>query len=401
MTTLILALPMVRPTANTEFDYVLSRERGVVQAHGSAALALLPRADSLVLLVPAAALSWHSVRLPPVPSGRLRAALDGLLEEQLLDEPAQVALALASGRLANGQALVAAFDKAWMRAMLEFFEQAGRPVGRVLPEFAPPTDPAAGVRWHVTGTAQEARLTMVQPLGVLSLPLAGAAVLLGNRSAARPDDAVWADPAVAGLAEQTFGGAVQVHATAQRLCDAALGDWELAQFDLALSGGGRLARRWRQQLSHLLRSPSWRAARWGAAALLLAQLIGLNAWAWRLDAAVRGKQQQLRDTLTQTFPEIRTVVDAPLQMQRQFAILRQASGALAPDDMESMLAAVGAALPAGSQPGAIDYAPGQLTLRGLVLAEPAQASVRDVLTAAGYGLRIDGDRLEIRVGAAP
>ncbi len=401
MTTLILVLPMVRPTAGTEFDYVVSRERGVVQAHGSAALDLLPRADALVLLVPAAALSWHSVRLPPVPSGRLRAALDGLLEEQLLDEPVQVALALAPGRLANGDALVAAFDKAWMRAMLEFFEQAGRSVSRVLPEFAPQTDPAAGVIWHVTGTAQDARLVMVQSNGVLSLPLAGASVLLGNRSAARPDDAVWADPAVVGLAEQTFGGAVQVHAIAQRLCDAGSGDWELAQFDLALSGGGRMARRWRQRLSHLLRAPSWRAARWGAVALLLVQLIGLNAWAWRLDASVRGKQQQLRDTLTQTFPEIRTVVDAPLQMQRQFALLRQSSGALAPDDMESMLSAVGAAMPAGTQAGAIEYSPGQLTLRGLVLAEPAQASMRDALAAAGYGLRIDGDRMEIRVGATP
>jgi len=132
MTTLTLVLPLVRPTPGTEFDYVVSRERGVVLNHGTATAALLPRADQLVLVVPAAALSWHPVRLPPVPASRRRAALDGLLEERLLDDPAQLALALAPARLANGDALVAAFDKAWIRAHLEFFEQSGRPAARVV-----------------------------------------------------------------------------------------------------------------------------------------------------------------------------------------------------------------------------------------------------------------------------
>ncbi|MBP9929309.1 MAG: general secretion pathway protein GspL [Rhodoferax sp.] len=401
MTTLTLVLPLVRPTPGTEFDYVVSRERGVVLNHGTATAALLPRADQLVLVVPAAALSWHPARLPPVAASRRRAALDGLLEERLLDDPAQLALALAPARLANGDALVAAFDKAWIRAHLEFFEQSGRPAARVVPEFSPGADGAAGAVWHVTGTPQDAHLVVVQPQGLLHLPLHSALSVIGSRPDVSGGDKVLAEPAVAELAEQVLGFAALVQPVVQRVCDAGASEWDLAQFDLSLSGGGRVARRWRQYAGNWLRAPSWRAARWGLVALLLAHLVGLNAWAWKLDAALRERQQLVKSSLTQTFPEIRTVVDAPLQMQRQLALLRRSSGALAADDMEAMLAAMGASLPTDSQAKSIDYAPGQLTLRGLVLPEPVLARLREDLGARAYRLQAEGDRLVMRAGAAP
>jgi len=166
MTILTLALPLARPTGATEFDYVLSADGRTVEDHGTAPLALLPRADSLVLVAPARALSWHPVRLPPVAASRLRAALDGLLEDHLLDDPAQLALALVPRRLANGDALVVALDKAWLRAALEFFEQGKRPVNRVVPEFAPDGIEDGAVRLHVIGSAHDASLVVVQAQGV-------------------------------------------------------------------------------------------------------------------------------------------------------------------------------------------------------------------------------------------
>lgn len=392
---------MVRPTAGTEFEYVVASSRDTLQAHGTAALALLPPADTLVLVIPAVGLSWHTVRLPPVSGARLRAALDGLLEEQLLDEPGQMGLAVAPARLPNGDALVAAFDKAWLRSMLTFFEQADRPASRVVPEFAPLGHDGAGLRWHVGGSALDARVVMLQPQGLVCLPLDSVPSLLGAKPAWGADDQVVAEPAVAELAEQVLGTAVLVQPAAQRLCDAAEGGWELAQFDLALSGGGRLARRWRQGMALVLHAPAWRGARWGVLALLLVNLVGLNAWAWKLDTRVREQQQQARVTLTQTFPEIRTVVDAPLQMQRQFDLLRRSSGALVQDDMESMLGALGSALPAGSHATSIDFVPGQLSLQGLNLADSALAALRDSLGAQGYQVQAQGDRLVMRAGGRP
>ena len=57
---------------------------------------------------------------------------------------------------------------------------------------------------------------------------------------------------------------------------------------------------------------------------------------------MRGKQQRVNALLVQTFPGVRVVVDAPLQMERELALLRQASGAVANDALEAMLAGVGA-----------------------------------------------------------
>ena len=82
-------------------------------------------------------------------------------------------------------------------------------------------------------------------------------------------------------------------------------------------------------------------------------------------------------------------------------VLVSSSGALAADDMEAMLAAMGASLPTDSQAKSIDYAPGQLTLRGLVLPEPVLARLREDLGARAYRLQAEGDRLVMRAGAAP
>jgi len=136
--------------------------------------------------------------------------------------------------------------------------------------------------------------------------------------------------------------------------------------------------------------------RWGLVSLALVQLIGINAWAWKLDSVVRDKQQRVNTLLTQTFAGVRTVVDAPLQMQREVALLRQKSGGVTADDLEAMLAALGAAMPAGAAPVAIDFAPGELVVRGLELAGPQRDLLQGKLRNQGYQVRTDNDRLVVR-----
>ncbi len=402
MTTLTLALPLARPTNATEFAYVLSADGRNARDHGAAPLALLPRADVLVLVVPAQALSWHVVRLPPVAGARLRAALDGLLEEQLLDDPAQLAMALGPRQRAAADSVVAVCDKAWLQSALAFFEQGKRPANRVVPAFAPdPSSEQAASRMQVVETAHGANLVVVLADGVNCLPLESAAAMVVGKSVGLAEGQLFAEPAVAAQAEQQLGRPVVVQTLAQQLLEATRSEWELAQFDLAISGGGRLARRWQQRARAVWQLPNWRAARWGLAGLLLASLGGLNAWAWQLDSAVRSKQQGVKTLLVQTFPGVRVVVDAPVQMQRELALLRQASGALANDALEAMLAGVGALLPMGAHASGIDYGSGELALNGLALSGPAFDVVRERLQSQGLAARLDGERLVIRAGVAP
>src|SRR4051812_20158586 len=125
MSTLVVAIPLAPATAATEWAYALTPDGRTLGDHGSSLAALLPvprgTGAEIVAVVPVQALAWHRADLPrgAAPgSPRLRNALEGLLEEQLLDEPEALHLALQPGARAGEPAWVAVCDRAWLRAAL-------------------------------------------------------------------------------------------------------------------------------------------------------------------------------------------------------------------------------------------------------------------------------------------
>ena len=285
MSTLVLHLPLARNGGATEYRYTLSADGHQATRHGTAAASTLPavgRASEIVALVPVRALSWQRVTLPPgvgPNSPRLRNVLEGLLEDRLLDDPAQLHFALEPGARPGASAWVAVCDRAWLRDALQALEAAGRPVARVVPELAPGATDAV----LVLGTCPEDALLAATPgpdQGVVLLPLAAASMALTGLDADPPPPLV-AEPAVAALAEQALGRSAQLQTEHERALLAARSPWDLAQMDLASSGRTRTLRKAGSLAGQLLRAPQWRAARWGAAVLLLAHLAGLIAWAWQ------------------------------------------------------------------------------------------------------------------------
>ena len=144
MSSLIVSLPPGHASSTTEWAYALTPDGRTLADHGRTVAALLPlprgAGAEVVAVVPVQALAWHRVTLPKgmaAGSPRLRAALDGLLEEQLLDEPEALHLALQPGGRAGEPAWVATCDRAWLRNALQLLEAANRPVTRIVPEFAP------------------------------------------------------------------------------------------------------------------------------------------------------------------------------------------------------------------------------------------------------------------------
>ncbi len=364
--------------------------------HGSAPLALLPRADEVVAVVPARMLSWHRITLPKVNSARLRSALEGILEERLLDEPQNLHFALAPVAAPGSSVWVAACDRAWLQAALQTLEAAGRTVVRVVPEYAP-LPAGSSTTLHVTGSPDNAWLVRCAEDGVQTLPLGPAVhAALGLDGTEEP---AMAEPAVAALAEQVLGRKVQVGHSAQGLVDAARSDWNLAQFELASNGHTRLARRAGQAWTQWAESAAWRPARWGLAALVAAHLLGLNAWAWKERSSLQAKREDVRALLLQTFPKVPVVVDAPLQMAREVAVLRQATGAVSNRDLEPMLAAVAQNTPTAPSPSTIEFAANQLTLKGFQPPPAAASALTQGLAAAGYASQIDGDAWVIKAAA--
>ena len=159
-----------------------------------------------------------------------------------------------------------------------------------------------------------------------------------------------------------------------------------------------MARRWASGWRQFAHMPAWRLTRWGLAGLLLANLVGLNAWAWHQTNSLETKRQQVKSVLSQTFPRVRTIVDAPVQMERELALLRQASGALSGRDMEVMLGAIGGALPDGQVLTSIEFSSGEAVVRGPALDASQVALVSGKLSGLGYSARLDGDRLVVRAG---
>lgn len=74
---------------------------------------------------------------------------------------------------------------------------------------------------------------------------------------------------------------IQIRQPAIGLIESADTNWELAQFDLKLSGDGDGMKRLRRIWLAFWKGLAWRPARWGLIGLLLANVIGLNTWAWQ------------------------------------------------------------------------------------------------------------------------
>lgn len=408
MSTLIVVLPLDTPGAATPLEYVLSADGRTVAAHAQAVAALLPAARETVALVPAQALSWHRVELPKgalargaTGTPRLRALLEGLLEDRLLDDPAAVHFALEAGARAQAPAWVATCDRAWLRAGLDLLEAARRPAARVVPELAPGSE-----QIEILGTPESAWLAYSGAQGVSVLPLAAPALDWALAQAGSAEEVpVFADPALAQLAEQSGARQLQLRPATERWLQAGAGGWDLAQFDLASSDRRRAVQGTLRRVAAIARGPQWRPARWGLALLVVAHLVGVNAWAWKESTALADKRAAVRGVLASSFPSVRVVVDAPVQMAREVELLRQASGAYGPRDLEAMLGALGTTLPPGQVPQAIEFGNGEARLRGLANTPEALAALNGRLRAHGLAAQSEGERLLLRplpdAGATP
>jgi general secretion pathway protein L len=136
-------------------------------------------------------------------------------------------------------------------------------------------------------------------------------------------------------------------------------------------------------------------------AVVAVNLVGLQAWAWQEKAALAAKRAAIRDTLTATFPDVRVVVDAPLQMARALADLQRQSGTASSTDLETLLARYQAAAPDARAPTAIEFTAGELRLKGLDAASPGLREASARLQTQGYSARLDGDSLLIKPERQP
>ena len=370
-----------------EFQYVLSDDGFSLDSQGRCAAALLPRATMVVAALADADVSWHRIVLPRAPAARMRSALQGVLEEAVLDDTADVHLAVAPQAVPGQPTWIAAVNRPWLTRELAALERATVFVDRVVP-MSWPDDPPSGHFAEAQADSDAAlstlNLTWSHPDGVATMRLKGglARALLPSPL---PDGVRWsASPGAASSAEKWLGVPIPVMTPSMRGLQATRTTWNLRQFDLAARHRG--TRALRDAVRHFM-APSWRPVRIGLAALAALHVAGLNLYAWQQRAELEDRRVAMVNLLRTTYPQVRAVLDAPVQMQRETDALRVAAGRAGDADLEPMLAATALAWPA-DRPAveSLRFEPGRLTLAAVGWGNQEIEQFRNRLRPAGWQL---------------
>jgi general secretion pathway protein L len=235
----------------------------------------------------------------------------------------------------------------------------------------------------------------------MHLPVSSAALKAVRRSEDGVGWQVFAEPAMAAEAELFAQSPVILLTRSQRWAEAVRSPWDMAQFELAKTARSRSLKKVKALVQEFTRDPQWRLARWGLGLFFVANLAGLNLFAWQQQTSLAASRSEIKNTLMQTFPNIKVVVDAPLQMQRELTVLRQGAGVVSDGDLEVMLNALGAATGPGYSINNINYSAGQLRVSSSADIKLDATKVAALMKAKGYTALLEGDFLVVTPDAAP
>jgi general secretion pathway protein L len=333
--------------ASGAFEWVTIGKQGEVLASGSANLSQPPVAGPCEVVLASDLVSLERVAVPASQQRKLGSALRYLVEELALPDPERLHVAAAPAP-ERGALCLGIIDRQWLRSLLENLRGAKLAAAAAYPETLLPT--LLPHTWTVvwqngegfvrTGESEAVALDATQDNGAPSnLRLAlqqarttgtrpNALMVRCARRAAPPDTEAWS----AALDVPVELGPEWHWADAQPR--PAL---ELLQGEFAARGG---AAPWLQRL----RRP----------AILAALLLALGSVTLALDwwAKVRERNallEEMRAVYREAFGERAVVVDAPLQMARALADLRQRAGQVGPGDFTALLGVAADILPGAGQ----------------------------------------------------
>lgn len=392
-----------------EWTFVYSRQGQAVDREGRARTQDLPRADRTVLVAPDEAVSWLSAALPPVAPKRLKDALRGALEDQLLEDASSVHLALSQlGLQTAGPTWVAALHKPWIEGALARLHEQGIQVDALVSLSEP------GPQWqaHARIDAQGQAVAVVSgPQGVAMGPVGwsgwrarlprhqeeqdGQQGYEGRDGRLLPAHALsWtAEPnAARALADQAQADA-RLWESSQRALHAASTGTNLLQFDLTPQRQGTRAL---QAAWAAFKGPRYRAVHVGLVALVLVQALGLNVSAWRAQREVQALQQRHAQIFREAFPSIQVVVDPVLQAERELQAMRHAAGEPGPQDLETGLNLVARAWAAQAVPlQTIRWDAQGLSLVAAQWPTDAVQRLRELATPMGWQTQVEAGALRL------
>jgi general secretion pathway protein L len=352
------------------------------------------KARQLILLADTRDVVFLQTRVPALSAAKLRLALPNLLEDQIMQDPSQVCIALGS-KIGEAEHVVGVMDRAWLEHVLAQFERRGFKIAQVLP-------------LCLTLPRRSNRLTLAVVNDGLSLRSESKTLGWhgGQESIGRADAIEFALQALGPQALEGLSGvdlqtdddswleAAQVACAANGLsCQVqALQRPQESAMDL-LTGLGHRRRRMGSQWDWSI----WRWPAWLAGACLGVWLLGLNL-DWLSKRQEASELQVVRDRkFKQAMPNSRTDADPVLQLKRQLASVRAQAGQAGAEDFAPLLSRLSAALGARAidSLASVEFRDNKLRVKfqpGIADSEAARQSLKDACTKNGLRLQFDGDR---------
>jgi len=382
--------------------FALAPDDGTNLRQGFSTLAelagLLREAKQVVLLPSASDVTLLRMQTPPLSTSKLKAALPALVEDRLLCDPAECALAAGDER--DGWRTIAVADRGWLNLFAETLYRLGaRRVSAVPFPLCLPRAPGsvsacaqrseAGIELAVSAGAQEGA-------GLLLPPDASPTEVLQTLRVLVPQEPVtlYAETADIGAYLAVADGRITVVEE---------------QWARWVSGG--------ESSINLLTASGivagsamdWKPWRWAlalAAAVAAINIAGLQIDWWRL----RSEEQDLRAAMLQTFkaayPQETVIADPLAQMQQKLAAARNRAGLPAHDDFIVLSAALAEAWAGAAQahqlppevPGiaSLEYRERSLLVKWKAPSPIAMAELQPALAGRNLALSQTADAWQIR-----
>jgi general secretion pathway protein L len=345
----------IRPPARAEGEGALARfalvaDGGNLVQQGEGALRgfsdLVASARKVVLLLAAADVTLLQLKMPPLSGARLKAALPGLVEEQVLGDPADCVLVAAPVQAPEGSLrTVAVVQRAFLEPLVKSLLAMGaRAVSAVPEQLCLPLQPG-----NVSAAIGESSITLRH----------GQYAGLGLAMDSPPALALQTVRALAGDSPLT------VYVPAARLGEyqalaAEAGpaiQFEADQWEHWIAGS-------RSTVLDLVpglgaagaKSRDWQRWRWPIRLALLAvvvNLAGLNIEWLRLKREADGLRLAMRQTFAAAYPNQPSSSDPALQMRQNIGRAKAARGQVGPDEFLYLAAALGEAARALPNPPAL------------------------------------------------
>lgn len=396
MTTLFIRPPAKADSENGQVQFALVADGGGVAQQGAGALTglrdLVAACRRVVLLLAASDVTLLTVKVPPLPAAKLRAALPGLVEDQILSDPADCVLVAAPPLAADGTRTIAVAQRAWLEAIVRaLLEMGARSVGATPLQLCLPLVPG-GASALVESHELTLRTGVYEGLGIAMADVPVMALQTARTLAGEAPLTVFAPaPLVEELSAMAVNFSVPVTVQAESWEHLIAGARSTA-FDIvpALGAAGARQRDWQR----------WKWPVRIAIAVVVVNLFGLNVEWLRM----KREADAIRQSMTQTFKSVypnQAILDPVAQMKRNVDTARTNSGQVSPSEFAYLAASLGEAVRGlGRKPqlAAMEYREGAL----LVKAQPgsydpaAVAQMNGMLSGRGLALVDNAGTWEVR-----